>query len=48
MKKVLLILVLSFTTLLFSQPRTNEVKIEFEKVGNSLKEATGWKFDSLK
>jgi hypothetical protein len=48
MKKVLLILVLSFTTLIFSQPRTNEVKLQFEKVGNSLKEATGWKFDSLK
>lgn len=48
MKKVFLILVLSFTTLLFSQPRTNEVKIQFEKVSNSLKEATGWEFDSKK
>jgi hypothetical protein len=48
MKKVVLIFVLSFTTLLFSQPRTNEVKIQFEKVGNSLKEATGWEFDTLK
>jgi hypothetical protein len=48
MKNIFLILILSFTTISFSQPRTNEVKLQFEKVGNSLKEATGWKFDSLK
>jgi hypothetical protein len=48
MKKVFLILVFSFTNLLFSQPRTNEVKIQFEKVSNSLTEATGWKYDTLK
>nr|WP_314865665.1 hypothetical protein [uncultured Flavobacterium sp.] len=48
MKKVYLFLLLFFTVNLFSQPRTNEIKLQFEKVSNSLNEATGWKFDSLK
>ena len=45
MKKVCLFVVLFFTITSFSQPRTNEVKLEFEKVGEFLNTAIGWNFN---
>ena len=47
MKKILLLLLI-VTSNLFSQPRTNEVRPEFEKVGKSLNEVVGWTFGSTK